>query len=208
MKCAQHPDVDATGYCRQCGKALCPECTRDVRGALYCEDCLASIVSSPPTLPGKTAVAGAHPGTALALGFIPGLGAVYNGEYVKALIHVAVFGGIIAALSSDLPGELDAFLGIALACFYFYMPIEAFRTAKARQLGQPQPPDLVQDESRKPIGAIILIGLGVLFLLSEFSSIRAGLVLQGLAGGTNLVGCLDSDGSNEKNFLGSDAMGD
>ena len=112
--------------------------------------------------------AGSHPGTALALGFIPGLGAVYNGEYVKALIHVAVFAGIIAALSSDLPGELDAFLGIALGCFYCYMPIEAYRTAKARQSGQPQPPDLVQSEGHKPIGAIILIGLGVLFLLANF----------------------------------------
>ena len=50
MKCAQHPDVDATGYCRQCGKPLCPECTRDVRGALYCENCLANIVSSPSSI--------------------------------------------------------------------------------------------------------------------------------------------------------------
>ncbi len=169
MKCAQHADVDATGYCRQCGKPLCPECTRDVRGALYCENCLASIVSSPQPAPGETSAgAVSHPGTALALGFIPGLGAVYNGEYVKALIHVAVFGGIIAALSSDLPGELDAFLAIALGCFYLYMPIEAYRVAKARQLGQPQPPDLVQAEGQKPIGAIILIGLGVLFLLANF----------------------------------------
>lgn len=169
MKCAQHAEVDATGYCRQCGKPLCPECTRDVRGALYCEDCLAGIVSLPQAAPANAAAgAGSHPGTALALGFIPGLGAVYNGEYVKALIHVAVFGGIIAALSSDLPGELDAFLGIALGCFYFYMPIEAYRVAKARQSGEPQPPDLVQSEGHKPIGAIILIGLGVLFLLANF----------------------------------------
>jgi len=167
MKCAQHPDVDATGYCRQCGKPLCPECKRDVRGALYCENCLASIVASPQATPPKTATS-SHPGAALALGFIPGLGAVYNGEYVKALIHVAVFGGIIAALSSDLPGEVDAFLGIALGCFYFYMPIEAYRVAKARELGQPQPPDLMQSEGQKPIGAIILIGLGVLSLLANF----------------------------------------
>jgi len=169
MKCAQHPEVDATGYCRQCGKPLCPECTRDVRGALYCENCLATLVSSPQAVPAKAnASAGSHPGTALALGFIPGLGAVYNGEYVKALIHVAVFGGIIAALSSDLPGVLDVFLAIGLGCFYFYMPVEAYRVAKARQLGEPQPPDLVQAEGSKPIGAIVLIGLGVLFLLANF----------------------------------------
>jgi hypothetical protein len=48
------------------------------------------------------------------------------------------------------------------------MPIEAYRVAKARQSGEPQPPDLVQSEGHKPIGAIILIGLGVLFLLANF----------------------------------------
>ena len=135
-----------------------------MQGNVFCEPCLAASVAQPATPPRRQHI----PAVAFFLGIVPGLGAVYNGEYMKALIHVAVFGGIIAALSSDLPGELDAFLGIALGCFYFYMPIEAYRTAKARQLGQPQPPDLVQVEGRKPIGAIILIGLGVLFLLANF----------------------------------------
>ena len=47
MKCAVHTDVDATGYCRNCGKALCPQCTREVRGALYCEECLAGMLAAP-----------------------------------------------------------------------------------------------------------------------------------------------------------------
>lgn len=167
MKCAEHAEVDATGYCRQCGKPLCTACTREVRGALYCEPCLAGMVSAPREQT-QSAPGTGHPGTALALGFIPGLGAVYNGEYVKALIHVVIFGGIIAALSSDLPGAYYPFLGIGLGCFYFYMPIEAYRVAKARQAGEPQPADLVQSEGKKPIGAIVLIVLGVLFLLSNF----------------------------------------
>ncbi len=188
MKCAQHADVDATGYCRQCGKPLCPACTRDVQGALYCESCLAGIVSSPPAAP-ASAAAGTHPGTALALGFIPGLGAVYNGEYVKALIHVAIFGGIIAVLNTDLSGGMDAFLGIALGCFYCYMPIDAYRVAKAHRLGEPSPPDLVQGEGQRPIGAIVLIALGALFLLSNFHVLErdwfakawpAGLILLGV----------------------------
>jgi hypothetical protein len=173
MKCSQHAEVDATGYCRQCGKPLCPACTRDVRGALYCETCLANLVSPAPPEPRSAAPTGPHPGTALALGFIPGLGAVYNGEYVKALIHVIVFGGIIAALSSDLPAGMDALLGIGLGCFYFYMPIEAYHVAKARQAGQPLPPGLAQTEGQRPIGAIVLIALGVLFLLANFHLLQA-----------------------------------
>src|SRR5713101_2533129 len=44
MKCAVHPDADAIGYCRNCGKALCAVCVRPVRDVLYCEDCLANVL--------------------------------------------------------------------------------------------------------------------------------------------------------------------
>ena len=43
MKCAVHTEVDATGYCRNCGKPMCPACARPVRDVLYCEDCLATV---------------------------------------------------------------------------------------------------------------------------------------------------------------------
>ena len=176
MKCVVHPDVDATGYCRNCGKALCPECAREVRGAIYDEECLAGMLAGPqmaavPGVPGtpfQPVVRDSRPGTALALGFIPGLGAVYNGEYVKAIIHVLIFAGLIAALSSDLPGGMDAFIGIALGCFYFYMPIEAYRVAKARVEGEPEPASLMSTSGKLPIGAMVLIGIGALLLLNNF----------------------------------------
>ena len=181
MKCAVHPDVDATGYCRNCGKPLCPECTRDVRGALYCEGCLSRIVfgSAPNAPQGNAALppgqvplpVSARPGAALVLGFIPGLGAVYNGEYVKALIHVCIFGGIIAGLNSNIPDAFMALLVVALICFYFYMPVEAYRTAKARETGEAPPPDLLPSftkDGRVPAGPIILIGLGVVLLFANF----------------------------------------
>jgi Domain of unknown function (DUF5668)/B-box zinc finger len=187
MNCAVHTDVAATGYCRQCGKALCPECVRDVGGALYCANCLTGIVSATSATP-STEISKNHPGVALALGFIPGLGAVYNGEYLKALVHVMIFGGIIALLSSDLPDAYDAFLGIALGCFYFYMPIEAYRVAKARQLGEPQPSDLMHARGGKPIGAIVLIVLGVLFLLANFGLLRTEWLTKGWPIGLIAIG--------------------
>ena len=103
-----------------------------IQTALGASATASGLVSTPPAeQPGTKS--DLHPGVALALGFIPGLGAVYNGEYIKALIHVFVFGGLIAAQTSNVPGGYHAFLGIALGCFYFYMPIEAYRTAKARE---------------------------------------------------------------------------
>lgn len=192
MNCAVHTDQPATGYCRNCGKPMCPQCTREVRSALYCEDCLGRFLAAPstgaslpaappggelpPALPAPNTPGTPNPGIAALLGFIPGLGAVYNGQYLKALIHVLIFGGLIAALSSDLPGTgLNIFLAIALGCFYFYMPIEAHRVARARRMGLAEPGSLVPETTSggKPIGAFILIGLGLLFLLANFGLLQA-----------------------------------
>lgn len=195
MKCAVHPDVDAVGYCRNCGKPLCSQCSREVRGALYCETCLSSMVTPQATAAGFAPAAaapapgyayvephGPNPATAAVLGFVPGLGAVYNGEYIKGLIHVAIFGGVIAILNSDAtPGGLQALLGIFLGVFCCYMPIEAYRTARAKRLGlpttgffgesgaarvPPAPGEPAAAPSRSNItGSIVLIVLGVILLL-------------------------------------------
>ena len=176
MTCAVHTDREATGYCRNCGKALCPECTREVRGALYCEDCLSNLLAGPLSPANSDAAAAArsetNPALAATLGFIPGLGAVSNGEYVKALIQVLIFGGLIAGVSSDMSSGYIAFLSIALGCFYCYMPIDAYRVAKARRAGQAEPEPLVEAKGARPIGAFLLILIGVLFLLSNFGLLQ------------------------------------
>ena len=84
MNCANHADVQATAYCRTCGKALCANCTRDVRGVIYCEDCIAARVGlggattaqAIPVAAQPVRRGEASPGLAALLGFIPGVGAV------------------------------------------------------------------------------------------------------------------------------------
>jgi hypothetical protein len=191
MKCAVHQDVDAVGYCRNCGKALCGTCVRPVRDVFYCEDCLAGAVgmgaplpAASPYTPGLSAAyvpppavppvppparLGGSPVVAFILGFFPGLGAVYNGEYNKALIHIVVFAAIIVGLSSDINAGAATALGLLLAGFIFYMAFDAMRTAKAKQLGQASVDPLETWSKDRPIGPIILIGLGILFLLNNFS---------------------------------------
>lgn len=157
------PAGDLRGYCRECGKPLTSETVRGVRGVLYCEDCLATRVSVPPA--GRSE-AGA-PALAGFLGIIPGLGAVYNGEYVKALVHVLIFAGLIATLDSGELNGMEPFFGIALAAFCVYMPIEAYKTARAKAEGRATGGVLGQ-KSNAPIGPLLLIGVGVLFLLHQF----------------------------------------
>jgi hypothetical protein len=183
MKCAVHPDAEATGFCRNCGKPMCPACVRPVRDVYYCEDCLAKVmgVSAPVppagSLPGPPASAlppaptsgpGGNPGLAFLLGLVPGLGAIYNGEYNKALIHIVVFAAIIVGLSSDIGDGPTVALAFVLVGFIFYMAIDAMKTVKARNAGEPVQDPLEVWSKTRPVGPLILIAVGALFLLNNF----------------------------------------
>jgi len=167
MKCANHPLNDASSYCGQCGRALCNECKRDVGGMVYCESCLAARLHSP--LPPWGGVGGGpSPGLALGLGFIPGVGAIYNGQIAKAIMQVLIFGSLIA-LSNRVHDPVDTIFGLGAAAFYFYMVIDSFQTAKAKVTGKPVPEwfGFTEVKLNAPIGAALLIGLGLLFLLDN-----------------------------------------
>ena len=182
MNCAVHADTEASGYCRNCGKAMCAACSHRVRDVLYCEDCLAQHVGLPaaappgavadpggfvPPIPAAQKQNGA-PVVAFLLGFIPGLGAVYNGEYNKAIVHVVVFGALILGIASDLGEGIQGFLIFALVIAPFYMAIDAMRTAKSKATGQPLADPFENWSGQRPLGPIILIGIGALFLLNNF----------------------------------------
>ena len=141
MNCVNHQQTPAIAYCRSCGKALCAECERDVRGVIYCEDCLAQRLGDPVAAaaikgaPATTTSRAPSPGLAAALGFIPGVGAMYNGQFAKGIVHVLIFACLVW-MSDNLSG----FFGIFIPFFIFYMVFEAYKTAQARERGLP-PPD-------------------------------------------------------------------
>lgn len=186
MNCAVHADREAVGFCRNCGKAMCSDCTHPVKDVLYCEDCLAKILghSAPPVgaLTQTAAPAphvGASPGLAFVLGLsVPGLGAVYNGEYNKALVHIVVFAAMIVGLSSGASEGSTVMLALLLAGFIFYMAFDAMRTAQARNAGQTASDPLASWSTNRPIGPILLIVLGILFLLGNFDFFNLDRIFQ------------------------------
>ena len=100
MNCANHPDIPSVAFCRTCGKPLCANCSRDIRGAIFCEPCLAERMGGAlpvaPVVPPAIAAYATNerlpsPGLAAVLGFIPGVGAMYNGQFMKGFIHVMAF---------------------------------------------------------------------------------------------------------------------
>jgi TM2 domain-containing membrane protein YozV len=191
MNCANHPQNVASAYCRTCGKPLCSDCTRPVKGVIYCENCLADRVAgtTPPAssfqpAPGypvrvQPAGSGPHPAVAGVLaGFFPfGVGAVYNGQYAKGLAHLIIFVLLIVGANHSTSDTMGMIFGFGIAAFYFYQLIDAVKSAKAIQEGKPAPDPFGlgtmfsagdrQSFTRAgvPTGAVVLIGLGVLFLL-------------------------------------------
>lgn len=189
MKCAVHSEVDAAGYCRNCGKAMCAACVRPVRDVLYCEDCLATILGHPaapsasasapaPTapqqlppapLPSAQPAAGPNPVLAFFLGFLPGLGAFYNEQYGKGMIHLAIFLVLfILGVNGAMSNGAEAALWICISAFWIYMPIDAARTAQAKRAGQTLSDPLDNIARNRPVGPIVLIGAGILLLLNNF----------------------------------------
>lgn len=111
------------------------------------------------------------PGLAFLLGWIPGVGAIYNGQYLKGLAHAVIFGVLVTLVSSN-HGPSAPFLGIMIAAFVFYMPFEAYHTAKKQRMGVPSDEwssffSRSSGSGRLPLGPMILILVGVLFLLDS-----------------------------------------
>ena len=45
MECHNHPDREAVANCSFCGKAVCPECSVEIGGNIYCKDCINEIIT-------------------------------------------------------------------------------------------------------------------------------------------------------------------
>jgi len=186
------------GYCRVCGKALQETEAAAAEGILYCTEHAPQAqtpapeppspytappfhAGQPPPLP--KADSDVSPGLAFVLGFIPGVGAVYNGQYAKGLVHVVIFGSIISILSTGAARGFEPLFGLMIPAFVFYMAFEAYHTAKKRRDGEAvdEFSGLVHTGGVRPLfpaAPVLLIAFGVLFLLDNLDILRIGRLIR------------------------------
>jgi hypothetical protein len=195
MNCQNHPEVPATAYCRTCGKAVCDECRRDAFGTVFCSEHAPAPAPPPPPAPGPVftpppppgiphgmspapgaapgyVYADVSPGLALFLGMIPGVGAIYNAQYAKGLVHAVVF-GILVSIADKVHGAGDFMFGMMAFAWWAYMVFEAYHTARKRRMGEPVDEYSsvlnLRGGQNVPFAGVALIVLGVLMLLQTLN---------------------------------------
>ncbi len=154
MNCANHPEAPAVAFCRTCGKPLCQVCQRPAQGTIFCEEhvaaaapAAATTATAPPPPPPSSTPPGTgyspytspytatdpavSPGLAFLLGLIPGVGAIYNGQYAKGIVHVLIFGTLISIISTGAAaGGFEPLIGLMIGLMFPYMAFEAYHTAQ------------------------------------------------------------------------------
>lgn len=163
--------------CNGCGKPLCPACDHRIKGFPYCQDCIVQGVdllrqqnrtSYAPFIKKRTS-----PFIAAALSFvIPGLGAAYNGQTVKALVYFGIWAGLLQ-LSLITGTPLFALLSVGMWAFAL---LDAWRTAQMIRSGLT--PDIAEDifvrrfSGNPKLWGTALTVLGAAFLLQRVFEFR------------------------------------
>jgi hypothetical protein len=178
MNCAYHAHNTAVVNCNGCGKPLCPACDHRIKGFPFCQDCIVTGVellrsrNQSSYVPYVKRQVSPFIATILSL-VCPGLGAAYNGQTSKGLVHFAVFVGLFQlATMGGMPFFVLGFVGM-----WLYAAVDAWRTAQLIRSGLT--PDGAEDwivqrfKGNPKIFGIVLTVLGAMFLLQRFLPMRS-----------------------------------
>jgi hypothetical protein len=190
MSTEAQPEVKIVGYCRACGKALEEAGVRYAQGTIYCEQHVpppaaygappsnSPYTSAPPPVPQSDV----SPGLAAVLGLIPGVGAIYNAQYVKGFVHLFILGMLFTIANSPAWDALEPLIVLSILGFWMYMPFEAYHTARRRRAGLPVDEFSGFVSARPgtpfPVAPVLLIVFGSLILLENLNLLDIRAVLR------------------------------
>ena len=177
LYCAYHPKNPALVQCNQCARRLCAGCDHRIRGFPFCQDCIVAGVEllrhqsqSPAS---QVSYRRSSPFIATLLSFVPGLGAAYNGQTAKAIVHFAVFASFfqMAVILQGVPFFILGMFGT-----WLFAAVDACRTAQLMRAGFA--PDTEEDVIARRLygnpfawGATLIV-IGTLFLLHTLLGVQ------------------------------------
>jgi hypothetical protein len=174
LYCAYHPKNPAVVQCNQCARRLCSACDHRIRGFPFCQDCIvAGVELLRRESNSSVSYRNSSPFVATLLSFVPGLGAAYNGQTAKAIVHFAIFASFfqMAVLTQGVHFFILGVLGT-----WLFAAVDACRTAQLMRAGLT--PDTEEDViTRRLYGnpfawGITLIVIGTLFLLHTLLGVQ------------------------------------
>lgn len=113
----------------------------------------------PPPPPNRVKTSNAT--KAALCGVVPGVGAVYNQDYMKAVVHLTAFSSLC------IFAETSGIFGLIAFVFYIYTIFDAYRSA----LAPGKKNEFSSGQMNMPLWGIVLILLGVIFLLDSLDAI-------------------------------------
>jgi Domain of unknown function (DUF5668) len=177
MCCSYHSKNPAVVQCNNCARPLCPACDHRIRGFPFCQDCIVNGVEllrqQSQSTPAHVIRRRSSPFVATLLSFVPGLGAAYNGQTSKAIVHFAIFASFfqMAVLTQGLQFFVLGVLGT-----WLFAAVDACRTAQLMRAGLAL--DTEEDViARRLYGnplawGITLIVIGTIFLLHTLFDVQ------------------------------------
>ena len=170
MYCTYHLKNPAVVQCNQCARPLCPACDHRIRGFPFCQDCIVAGVEllrhHSQSTASQVIRRKSSPFVATLLSFVPGLGAAYNGQTAKAIVHFAIFASFfqMAVITQGMHFFILGVLGT-----WLFAAVDACRTAQLMRAGLS--PETEEDViARRLYGnpfawGVTLIVIGTIFLL-------------------------------------------
>ena len=133
-------------------------------------------------------------------GIVPGVGAVYNQDYMKAVVHLAAFSGLC------IFAEASGIFGLLAFVFYVFTIFDAYRSA----MDPARKREFSSDQINMPLWGGVLIFFGVVFLLDSLDAISIRAITKFWPLGLVFLGCYMVfqyfiSGKNKKNALGTPA---
>ena len=177
MYCSYHAKNPAVVQCNQCARPLCPACDHRIRGFPFCQDCIVvgvELLRQQSQSPASRVITRrSSPFVATLLSFVPGLGAAYNGQTSKAIVHFAIFASFfqMAVLTQGVHFFVLGVLGT-----WLFAAVDACRTAQLMRAGLA--PETEEDViARRLYGnpfawGVTLIIIGTVFLLQTLLGVQ------------------------------------
>ena len=166
MYCSYHGSSIARVQCASCARALCPVCDHRIKGYPYCQDCIVKGIESLSSNYYNGAKPKSKARLAALWALLPGMGAVYNRQNLKAVVHFVTVMGLFQLMRVNIAEGLFALAGFL---FYIYSIVDAYRTSES--IAQGESPAAGEERfkrklvKRAPMVGVSLMIVGVILVI-------------------------------------------